>query len=107
MVRCESPPKGFDRAIFSEMHWRRAEARSEGGRSNRERDGKERGQQLVNVADHLGISQGIQSLLFNLSQVRFSQAVPNTVLLLEQRNHTACLIYRNEINFQDLSWELD
>lgn len=64
MVRCESPPKGFDRAIFSEMHWRRAEARSEGGRSNGERDGNERGQQLVNVADHLGISQGIQSLLF-------------------------------------------
>lgn len=68
MARCESSPKGVDRAIFSEMHWRSAEARSEGGREGRsnrerERDGKERGEQLVNVADHLYISQGIQSLL--------------------------------------------
>lgn len=37
-------------------------AQREGGVT--ERDGKERGQQLVNVADHLDISQRIQSLLF-------------------------------------------
>lgn len=66
--------KEVDRAIFSEMHRRSTEARSEGEKGGvMERDGKKRGKQLVNVADHLCISQGIKSLLsvYCASRLRF------------------------------------
>ena len=90
--------KEVDRAIFSEMHQRSTEARSEGEKGGvMERDGKKRGKQLVDGADHLCISQGIKSLLsfYCASRVHFFRALPNAFLKLEQRNCAACRIYRN------------
>lgn len=101
--------KEADRAIFSEMHWQSAEARSDRERGGvTQSDGGRRAQQLVNVADQSYISQGIKSLLscYCSFQIRFCETVSNAFLLQQQRKHAACWIRRNFKNFVDESWDL-
>lgn len=71
-----------------------------------ERDGKKRGKQLVNVADHLCISQGIKSLLSLHCASRLHFFGADSHAFLKKRNCAACRIYRNQINSANESWDL-
>lgn len=62
-----------------------------------ERDGKKRGKQLVNVADHCVFLKALSPCCLSivLQGYVFFGADPRAFLKLEQRNYAACRIYRN------------
>lgn len=90
MTRCESPLlKEVDRAIFSEMHRRSVEARSEGERGEREGEEMEREETRTACKCCTGICIFLKALSPCCLAIvlTFCEAVPNALLLLEQRGH--------------------